>query len=237
MKNSQLSHIKQNSDNFIQRKCSQHNLNKFEWICTSPLCLQNISSCLLCDLCYVNHKIKHDSDVTYFSFTKVFSTKSLTKIEELERSNSKSFQQTQDNFETLLEELYLKILDQITRYVSEIKYRFKQTYHIKNLSQNFLKLEEILLKEYGSFFMKDEKLISEIEIKNYLEFYFTFQNIFNQEKNKNKLLQSDFTKKTQKIIKLLTKKSKDIEDILKSDDSSNSIIKKEWFNIRQITKN
>ena len=214
----QKSIIRENSKRFRQRKCSQHQLCHFQKVCTNSTCVQSITSSLLCNQCYRKHPGNHDGLVPYYlEFDKIFSENVFTEIESFENECLNFLLENKQKVDAEVDRQCDVILEEIKKLLESMKSRTKLKYGSNNLVETITKLKESLKTQYNTLFLIDEANIKNEDIKQYLEFYLTFEKFFEQNQAKSEEISKDIKIQLSSISQLFDQKVKDIELILESD--------------------
>ena len=208
--------IKNNSEKFRKRKCQTHRLSGFQMVCPSSECIKSPKLSLLCNQCYAKHNSNHGG--LYIVFDKIFSENVFKEIEDLESICSSIIHENKQNFYDQLDRYCFNILEDITKYLANIKSLAKTKYEENNYTNTFIELKETLREAYNNFFSKNEESIQDEDIKKYLEFYIHFQDVFEENKAKSEEMLSNIENEFEIISKSFDKKIKDIKEILELDD-------------------
>ena len=175
----QKSIIRENSKKFRQRKCLQHKMSYVQKICTHSTCLQSITSSLLCNQCFRKHPGNHDGLVPYYlELDKIFSDNVLTEIELLENECLNVLLENKQKVDAEVDRQCDLFLEEIKKLLESMKSRTKLKYGSNNLIDTITKLKESLKTQYNTLFSIDDANIKNEDIKQYLEFYLTFEKFF-----------------------------------------------------------
>ena len=214
----QKSIIRENSKKFRQRKCVQHKLNHFQKVCTHSACVQSIALSFLCNQCYRKHPENHNGLIqNYLDFDKIFSENVFNDIELLENECLNVLLEKQQKVDVEIDRLSDVILEEIKQLLESIKFRTKQKYSSTSLIDTVLKLKESLQSEYNTVFSIDEANIKDEDIKHYLEFYLSYEKIFEENQEKIEGIYDGIQNELSSISQLFNQKLKDIRSILESD--------------------
>ena len=214
----QKSIIRENSKKFRQTKCSQHQLCHFQKVCTNSTCVQSIASSLLCNQCFRKHPHNHNGLVPYYlEFDKIFSDTVFTEIESFEHECVNLLLENKQIVDAEVDRQCDVFLEEIKKLLELMKSRIKLKYGSNNLIDTITKLKESLKTQYNTLFSIDEANLKDEDIKKYLEFYLSYEKIFEQNQAKSEEIYKDMEKELSRISQLFDQKVRDIELILESD--------------------
>ena len=211
----QKSTIRDNSKKFRQRKCSQHQFSHFKKVCTHSSCIESMVSSLLCNQCYCKHSKNHNGLIQYFlEFDKIFSDNVFNEIESLEDECLNFLLENKQKIDAVIDRHCDFISKEVIKLIELIKSRIKLKYGSNNLIETIIKLKDSLQREYNILFSIDEANRKNEDVKQYLEFYLNFEELFEQNQAKSEEIYEGIEKELSNISQFFDKKYNDIKSLL-----------------------